>query len=101
MGKEYDTLNLSPDYRFVRVVSREGVFYDLIRKWRAREHVYRLQQTYPDAQTVGRAFVPPCLCRDFTGLEGPEVYHQASWKQGTTAIFPLSPMDRKLIAEKE
>ena len=101
MRKEYDTLSLSPDYRFVRVVSREGIFYDLICKWRSREHVYRLLQTYPEARTIGRAFVPPCLCRDFTDLDGPEVYREAVWKGGTDALLPLSPMDARLFEKQQ
>ena len=60
----YDTLTLCPDYRFIRVVSRDGVFFDLVRKWRAREHMFRMKQQYFDAQTLGRAFVPPCIVRD-------------------------------------
>lgn len=89
----YDTLSLCPDYRFVRVVSSEGVFYDLIRKWRSREHVFRLQQTYPFAETLGRAVVPPCICRDFTELNGPDVFRKSVWKDGTQFYFPLEPRD--------
>lgn len=95
----YDTLNLCPDYRFVRVVSREGVFYDLIRKWRSREHIYRLLQKYPAAETMGRAAVPPCVCRDFTFLEGPDVYRKSVWKDGTQFLFPLTPMDREKVLQ--
>ena len=40
----YDSLTLCPDYRFVRVVSTDGVFYDLVRKWRVREHIFLLEQ---------------------------------------------------------
>ncbi len=95
---EYDTLTLSPDYRFVRVVSPEGVFYDLICKWRVREHIFRLRQRYPDAQTIRRAFVPPCVCRDFTALEGPEAFAAAVWRGGSAMLFPLTPMDQRLLA---
>ena len=97
----YDTLTLCPDYRFIRVVSREGVFYDLVRKWRAREHVFRMKQQYFDAQTLGRAFVPPCIVRDFTELDGPDKYREAVWKDGTVLLFPLTPTDRLLLAERE
>lgn len=87
----YDALTLSPDYRFVRVVSEDGVFYDLIRKWRVREHVFRMKQTYSDAAAVRRAAVPPCICRDFTALEGPGVYRDSVWKNGARKIFPPTP----------
>lgn len=98
---KYDTLTLCPDYRFVRVVSRDGVFFDLVRKWRSREHVYRMKQKYLDAQTLGRAFVPPCILRDFTELDGPENYREAVWKDGTVFLFPLTASDRLLLAEKD
>ncbi len=97
----YDTLTLCSDYRFIRVVSREGVFFDLVRKWRSREHVYRMQQQYVDAKTLGRALVPPCIVRDFTALDGPDKYREAVWKDGTVLLFPLTPTDRLLIAEKD
>lgn len=100
MRREYDTLTLRSDYRFIRVVSPEGVFFDLICKWRGREHTHRLLQRYPAAQCVGRAFVPPCICRDFTALEGPEVYHEAVWKGGTAALLPLTPMDERLLENR-
>lgn len=97
----YDTLTLCPDYRFVRVVSKDGVFYDLIRKWRSREHVFRLQQLYPEAKTIGRAFVPPCICRDFTELDGPECFHKSVWKNGTQFLFPLEAKDAALLQKTE
>ena len=93
----YDILTLCPDYRFVRVVSKDGVFYDLIRKWRSREHVYRLLQEYPSAKTLGRAFVPPCLCRDFTELDGPAAFRKAVWKDGERFYFPLTEEDRRIL----
>ena len=97
----YDTLTLCPDYRFVRVVSKDGVFYDLIRKWRSREHVFRLLQTYPDAQTLGRAFVPPCVFRDFTEMDGPENFHKSGWTNGTQFLFPLEAKDLALLEKTE
>ena len=93
----YDTLTLCPDYRFIRVVSTEGVFYDLVRKWRSREHIHRLKQVYPEAESLGRAFVPPCIFRDFTRLDGPESFSKAVWKDGTQFLFPLQPMDQRSI----
>ena len=93
----YDTLTLCSDYRFIRVVSEEGVFYDLVRKWRSREHVFRLKQTYPSAESLGRAFVPPCVLRDFTELDGPENYREAVWKDGTQFLVPLQPLDLQVI----
>ena len=97
---KYDTLTLCSDFRFVCIVSKDGVFFDLVRKWRAREHVFRMKQQYPDAQTLGRAFVPPCILRDFTELDGPENYREAVWKDGTVFLFPLTATDRRLVAEK-
>lgn len=96
----YDTLTLCPDYRFVRVVSKDGVFYDLVRKWRSRDHVFRLKQVYPFAESLGRAFVPPCIFRDFTELDGPENYREAVWKDGTQFLFPLQPTDQRMIEEQ-
>ena len=96
---QYDSLTLSPDYRFIRVVSEDGVFYDLVRKWRSREHVFRLKQTYPMAESLGRAFVPPRVLRDFTELDGPENYREATWKGGNQFLFPLEAMDEKTIEE--
>lgn len=95
----YDTLTLCSDYRFVRVVSKEGVFFDLVRKWRSREHVFRMKQTYLGAQTMERASVPPCIVRDFTELDGPENYREAVWKDGTVFLFPLTATDRRLLGD--
>ena len=97
----YDTLTLCPDYRFVRVVSKDGVFYDLIRKWRSREHVFRLLQTYPETKTRGRALLPPCIGPDFTELDGPECFHKSVWKNGTQFLFPLEPKDAALLEKAE
>ena len=93
----FDISNLNSDYRFVRVVSNDGVFYDLVRKWRTRDHIFRMQQSYPMAQSVGRAFVPPCIFRDFTALDGPENYVPAVWKDGTQNLLPLSAIDRQYV----
>lgn len=84
----FDSQTLSPDYRFVRVVSREGVFYDLVRKWRSREHVFRMQQNHLAAETVSRSSVPPCVFRDFTELNGQDVFRECVWKNGTRKFFP-------------
>ena len=83
----YDSLTLCPDYRFVRVVSTDGVFYDLVRKWRVREHIFLLEQEGLAAKTMGRASVPPCIFRDFTELDGRENFHQSVWKDGTQFLF--------------
>lgn len=93
----FDTFTLCPDYRFVRVVSADGIFYDLVRKWRSREHIFYLKQTYPFAEAVGRAFVPPCIFRDFTELDEPNRYHESRWKNGTQFLFPLQETDRKYL----
>lgn len=93
----FDALSLCPDYRFIRVISKDGVFYDVVRKWRSREHVFRLKQSYPFAQSVNRAQVPPCIFRDFTELDGPEQFHQSVWKNGTRFLFPLEPKDLQLL----
>ena len=96
----YDAMSLCPDYRFIRVVSKEGVFYDVVRKWRSREHVFHLKQNYPFAETVNRAQVPPCIFRDFTELDGPENYHESIWRNGTQLLFPLEPKDLQLLQGK-
>lgn len=93
----FDTFTLCPDYRFVRVVSADGIFYDLVRKWRSREHVFSLHQAYPFAETVGRAGVPPCIFRDFTELDGPDRFHESRWKDGTQFLFPLEEADKKYL----
>ena len=92
----FDAMTLCPDYRFVRVVSKEGVFYDVVRKWRSREHIFRLLQEYPHAETVNRAQVPPCVFRDFTDL-GAESYHESIWRNGTQLLFPLEAKDQLLL----
>lgn len=84
----YDNFTLCPDYRFVRVVSADGVFFDLVRKWRAREHVFKLEQEGLSAKTMSRASVPPCIFRDFTDLGGGESFHESIWKDGTQFLFP-------------
>ncbi len=96
---QYNPTTLCPDYRFIRVVSKEGVFYDLVPKWRSRAHIFVLKQQYPDAVSVFRSAVPPCLCRDFTELNGPDIYRWASWKEGTEFYLPLTLADQAL-AEK-
>ncbi len=95
--KQFDATTLCPDYRFIRVVSKEGVFFDLVRKWAAREHVFRLSQTYPEAKTVSRAQVPPCIFRDFTELNGQENFCHAIWRDGTQHLLPLTDADRALL----
>lgn len=84
---EYDVLTLCPDFRFIRVDSEKGYFFDLVRKWRAREHVFQLMQQYPQAQTVCRSTVPPCIFRDFTDLDEPDRFHESVWKNGTQFLF--------------
>ncbi len=93
----YDAFTLCPDYRFVRVVSADGVFYDLVRKWGARAHVFALKQTYPFAETVSRAAVPPCIFRDFTELDGPDQYHESRWKDGAQFLFPPEEKDKAYL----
>lgn len=84
----FDSLTLCPDYRFIRVVSEEGVFYDLVRKWRSREHVFLMKQQYLDARSVSRATVPPCIFRDFTDLDDRDSFHESVWREGTRFLFP-------------
>lgn len=84
----FDSLTLCPDYRFIRVVSEEGVFYDLVRKWRSREHVFLMKQQYLDARSVSRATVPPCIFRDFTDLGDRDSFHESVWREGTRFLFP-------------
>lgn len=83
----YDSSTLCPDYRFVRVVSTDGVFFDLVRKWRVREHIFRLEQEGLEAKAMGRASVPPCIFRDFTDLDGAEAFHRSVWKDGSQFLF--------------
>ncbi len=96
----YDAMTLCPDYRFIRVISKDGVFYDVVRKWRSREHVFLLKQHYPHAETVNRAQVPPCIFRDFSELDGPENFHKSIWRDGTQFLFPLEPKDQLLLQGK-
>lgn len=95
--RNFDPFTLCPDYRFVRVVSADGVFYDLVRKWGARAHVFSLKQTYPFAETVNRAAVPPCVFRDFTELNGQENYRESRWKNGAQFLFPLEEKDKSYL----
>lgn len=96
----YDAMTLCPDYRFIRVISKDGVFYDVVRKWRSREHVFLLKQQYPHAETVNRAQVPPCIFRDFSELDGPENFHKSVWRDGTQFLFLLEPKDQLLLQGK-
>ncbi len=93
----FDPFTLCPDYRFVRVVGVDGVFYDLVRKWGARAHVFTIKQTHPFAETVSRANVPPCIFRDFTELDGQETFHESRWKDGTQFLFPLEEKDKAYL----
>ena len=95
--EHYDTLTLCPDYRFIRIISEDGVFYDLVRKWGTRAHIFELEKHYPKAESLGRALVPPCIFRDFTELDAPGVFHEAVWKDGTTFLFPLEPKDGLVV----
>lgn len=95
----FDAMSLCPDYRFIRVVSKDGVFYDVVRKWRSREHIFHLLQEFPHAETVNRAQVPPCIFRDFTDLDGAENYHESVWRNGTQRLLPLAPKDQLLLSE--
>ena len=93
----YDIMTLCPDHRFIRVVCKEGVFYDLVPKWRSRDHVFRLKQQYPEAEPVFRAHVPPCIFRDFTELNGPDIYREAAWRKGNQFLLPLNEQDRQIL----
>ncbi len=93
----FDPNTLCPDHRFLRVICAEGVFYDLVPKWRVREHLFRLQNSGFPAQSIHRAKVPPCKFRDFTEADGPGVYREAQWKNGATFHFPLHPEDHALL----
>ena len=95
---QYDTLTLCSDHRFIRVVSKEGAFYDLVPKWRSRAHVFALKHQFPSAVPKFRAYVPPCICRDFTELNGPDIYREASWKGGTEFYLPLTEEEQALVA---
>ncbi len=94
---QYDSLTLCSDHRFIRVVSSDGAFYDLVPKWRSRAHVFALKQQYPAAIPMFRAHVPPCICRDFTELNGPDIYREASWKEGRNFYFPLTEEEQALL----
>lgn len=95
----YDTLTLCPDYRFIRIISQDGVFYDLVRKWGTRVHIFEMEKIYPMAESLGRAYVPPCIFRDFTELNEPDGFHKAVWKNGATFLFPLEPKDQMIVDE--
>lgn len=97
----YDSLNLCPDHRFIRVISKDGAFYDLVPKWRSRAHVFVLKQQYPQAIPVFRAHVPPCIIRDFTELNGPEVFREALWREGTEFYLPLTAEEKALLPKVE
>ena len=97
----YDTSTLSPDHRFIRVITVEGVFYDLVPKWRSRAHIFTLKQQYPDACPVFRAHVPPCIFRDFTELNGPDVYREAIWREGTALLLPLTEEEQARLSQME
>ncbi len=95
---QYDSLTLCSDHRFIRVVSQDGAFYDLVPKWRSRAHVFALKQQYPAATPMFRAHVPPCICRDFTELNGPDIYREASWRGGTEFYLPLTEEEKALLS---
>ena len=97
----FDPATLCPDHRFIRVISPEGAFYDLVPKWRSRAHIFSLKQQYPGANSVFRAHVPPCIFRDFTELNGPDIYREAVWRDGTTFHFPLTEEERALFPQKD
>ena len=97
----YDNMTLCPDYRFIRVISEDGVFYDLVRKWGSRAHVFEMEKLYPKAESLGRAFVPPCIFRDFTELGERGVFREAVWKDGTVFLFPLEPKDRQVVENRK
>ena len=97
----YDNMTLCPDYRFIRVISEDGVFYDLVRKWGSRAHVFEMEKQYPRAESLGRAFVPPCIFRDFTELGEPGAFREAVWKDGTVFLFPLEPRDRQVVENRK
>ncbi len=97
----YDAMSLCPDHRFIRVVTPDGAFYDLVPKWRSRAHVFGLKQQYPGAKPVFRAHVPPCIFRDFTELNGPDIYREASWRDGTAFLFPLTEEEKERLSQNE
>ncbi len=98
---QYDPSNLCSDHRFIRVITPEGAFYDLVPKWRSRAHVFVLKQQYPNATPVFRAHVPPCIFRDFTELNGPDIYREAIWRNGTDFLLPLTEEEQALFSREE
>lgn len=97
----FNSLNLCSDHRFIRVISRDGAFYDLVPKWRSRAHVFALKQQFPHAVPVFRAHVPPCIFRDFTELNGPDIYREAQWRDGTDFFQPLTEEEKSLLPPTE
>lgn len=93
----YDNSNLPPEYRFIRVISENGVFYDLLPKAFSRSHLFALRKQYYSAEPVIRAHVPPCICRDFTHVRDMDAYEEAVWKNGRSLLLPLEPKDQLLI----
>jgi hypothetical protein len=94
----FDSLTLCPDFRFIRVITDKGAFYDLVPKWRSRAHVFTLKQKFPHAIPVFRAHVPPCIFRDYTELNGPDIYREAVWKEGTDFYFPLTEEEKAFLS---
>lgn len=93
----FNIQNLCSDYRFIRIVCPEGAFYDLVPKWRSRAHVFEMKKQYPSVVPVFRAHVPPCIFRDFTELNGPDIYREASWRDGTEFYLPLTEEEKALL----
>ena len=88
---------LCSDHRFIRVISPQGAFYDLVPKWRSRAHVFAMKKQFLHAVSVFRAHVPPCRYRDFTELNGPDVYREACWRAGTDFLFPLTEEEKQFL----
>ena len=93
----YDNSNLPSEYRFIRVISDSGVFYDLLPKVYSRKHLFELRKQYYSAEPVIRAPVPPCICRDFTQERGMVSYRESVWKNGHSLLLPLEPKDQLFI----
>lgn len=93
----FNAMTLCPDFRFIRVICPEGAFYDLVPKWRSRAHVFELKKTYASAVPVFRAHVPPCIFRDFTELNGPDIYRKAVWREGKAFYLPLTEEEKALL----
>lgn len=93
----YNGMNLCGDFRFIRIICSEGAFYDLVPKWRSRAHVFEMKKQYPSAVPVFRAHVPPCRFRDFTELNGPDIYRDAIWRDGTDFYLPLTEEEKALL----